>query len=58
MFEPLTLTEILQEPEPISIELSMLPEPLMVAVAVGIMLLAPVCVPIVVPPGPLEAMLD
>ena len=47
------LTAILQAPGPMLIELCILLELL-----VGIILLAPVCVPIVMPPIPLEAMLD
>ena len=55
-----TLTEILQELEPILIELLILLELLIAAVAVGIMLPVPVCVPMAMPPIPpaLEVMLD
>ena len=58
MVEPQSLTEILQDPDPISIELCIVLELLIAAVAAGIMLLAPLCMAIVMAPVPLVAVFD
>ena len=58
MVEPQSLTEILQDPDPISMELCIVLELLIAAVAAGIMLLAPLCMAIVMAPVPLGAVFD